>query len=130
MPLTNLCTKDVAQEAQAASTEMLELRQDGGLNMDVRTQSANPASAGFSFACEKVAGQPANRAGSSLRNYLSCLAVLLSGALTAGRAESLEQAHGLRVFASLPLWVPLHAESELRHLRHVDGFDHAVFGVR
>jgi hypothetical protein len=49
VPLPNLCAKDIAQEAQAASTEMLELRQDGGLNMEVRTQSANPASAGFSF---------------------------------------------------------------------------------
>jgi hypothetical protein len=54
LPLTNLCTKDVAQEAQAANTETLELRQDGGQNMDVRTQSANPASAGFSFARKKV----------------------------------------------------------------------------
>ena len=66
MPLTNLCPKDVAQEAQAASTEMLELRQDGGLNMDVRTQSANPASAGFSF-CVRQAWRVARK-----RNQLGC----------------------------------------------------------
>lgn len=74
-----------------------------------------------------------NSAGLGLRYSFmplnGCLAVLLGYAFTAGRTEGLEQAHRLRVLRGLPLGVPLHTQGELRCLRQVNGFDHAVFGM-